>query len=330
VKIALISCSNGYGHVRRLMLIAQQLLSYTDDVVLFAPFIAAKQVQIALGVKYGPKIVDFNSKTSINNWQTGVKPYWFKKIQNLDDFDIVVSDNLIEVLEIRNDAWLSGSFFWHEIFNNFPSNLKGYYLDLLKKHNPKMISTSYFSQGYLNDFTRLYEVGIYGDPLFNENLNNKSDILISCGLGGESLFETKMFLEQLVKLDEVPCRRVWVEPSLYPKNSPKWMFKATYSHKMFDSLLASIIRPGVGTISDSLRSGVKIFSYFERDNLEMKKNTCFLEESELGVSSGSIHQAWIDANTYLKNKREQEFFLNSLKKIEFNGEKKASQILLNY
>ena len=32
-------------------------------------------------------------------------------------------NNLIEILKVRPDAWLSGSFFWHESLNNFPENL---------------------------------------------------------------------------------------------------------------------------------------------------------------------------------------------------------------
>ena len=37
-------------------------------------------------------------------------------LPNLLDYDIVWSDNILQVLEQRDDAILSGSFFWHEVF----------------------------------------------------------------------------------------------------------------------------------------------------------------------------------------------------------------------
>jgi hypothetical protein len=310
------------------MFLGQELILLSNHVVLFAPIHYVNRIKETSEIIKYPDLVDFNSKTNMNNWVSGEKPLWYEKIQDLDNFDIVVSDNLPEVLEIRNDAWLSGSFFWHEIIQEYPLNLKNYYRDLLVKNKPKMISTSYFSQNYLRDYTELFEVGIYGNRLISSN-QSRSDILISCGMGGGIQEEAKIFIDNLIKLKTVPFKRVWVEPDIYPIDAPNWMFKAIYTADMFDKLVASIIRPGVGTVSESLLSGVKIFTFFEADNLEMQQNVCFLEEYELGVNSKTIQQAWLDSILYLKNKKQQDFFLQKLKKIEFNGEKKAAQVLLN-
>ena len=312
------------------MLLAQELITHSNHVVLFSPINFAERVKVTSGIKYCPVLVDFDSKTNINNWLSGDKPTWQKRISSLESFDLVVSDNLLEVLEIRNDAWLSGSFFWHEIIHNYPLKLKDYYKDLLLKYKPKMISSAYFSQSYLSTYTQLYEVGIYGSSSFISSNKKKTDILISCGMGGKVLEQTKQFIDYLKTFKETPYRKVWVEPSLYPINAPKWMAKATYSIDMFNGLIASIIRPGVGTISDSLLSGVKIFAFFEPDNLEMQQNLSFLEEFDLGVNSKSIQKAWAESLVYLKNNQEQHLFLESLKKIEVNGEKLASKILLSH
>lgn len=329
MDIALISCSNGYGHTRRLLLLSQELISKSHHVVLFAPINFVKRIKETSGINYCPDVVNFDTETNINRWSRGEKNDWYKKIPSLENFDIVVSDNMIEVLEVRNDAWLSGSFFWHEVTNNFPLKLKNYYKDLLLKHNPRMISSSYFSGNYLSSYVQLYEVGLYGDRSYCNDITRKKDALISCGIGGKMLEDTREFISYLSTLDKTPFTRVWVEPSLYPKDAPSWMTKATFTTEMFNSLLVSIIRPGVGTVTDSLLSGVRIFSFFEQNNLEMKKNLSFLEEYKLGTYASSIKQAWLDSLKYFEDKKEQILFLKAVNKIEVNGEKEAAKILFS-
>lgn len=310
------------------MLMAQQLILLSNHVVLFAPIIYVNRIKSTSQIFKFPDLVDFNTKTNIKNWTSGEIPLWHKTIGDLDSFDIVVSDNLPEILEIRNDAWLSGSFFWHEIIPKYPHKLKKYYRDMLISNKPKMISTSYFSHNYLREYTQLYEVGIYGNCLSSKS-QIRSDILISCGMGGGIMDETKFFINNLKKFKVVPFRRVWVEPDIYPEDAPNWMIKAIYKTEMFEKLIASIIRPGVGTVSESLLAGVKIFAFFEENNIEMQLNIGFLEEYELGVNSKTIEQAWSDSIHYLNNKKKQDSFVKKLKEIEFNGEKKAAQVLLN-
>ena len=329
VNVALISCSNGYGHIRRLLLLSQELISKSNHVVLFAPLNFVKKIKETTGIHYCPDVVDFDTETNIDRWLCGEKFDWYKRIPNLENFDIVVSDNLIDVLEVRDDAWLSGSFFWHEIIHNFPLKLKNYYQNLLLKHNPRMISSSYFSQSYLSSYVQLYEVGLYGDSSYCSDSTKKKDALISCGIGGKILEDTREFIRYLSTLDKTPFIKVWVEPSLYPKDAPSWMVKATFTTEMFNSLLVSIIRPGVGTVIDSLLSGVKIFSFFEQNNFEMQKNLVFLEEYKLGTYSSSIEQAWLDSLEYINNRKEQNIFHKAVNKIEVNGEKKAAEILLS-
>ena len=124
VNVALISCSNGYGHIRRLLLLSQELISKSNHVVLFAPLNFVKNIIETTGIHHCPDVVDFDTETNIDRWLYGEKFDWHKRIPSLENFDIVVSDNLIDVLEVRDDAWLSGSFFWHEIIHNFPIKLK--------------------------------------------------------------------------------------------------------------------------------------------------------------------------------------------------------------
>ena len=44
------------------------------------------------------EVVNFDSKTKASNWINGSAVNWYKELPNLDKFDKVVSDNLIEIL----------------------------------------------------------------------------------------------------------------------------------------------------------------------------------------------------------------------------------------
>ena len=66
-----------------------------------------------------------------------------KEIGSLKNYDIVISDNLLEVLELRPDAWILGSFFGKTIkdisYQLFDNSEK-----LLKHYKPKVISSEIF------------------------------------------------------------------------------------------------------------------------------------------------------------------------------------------
>ena len=55
--------------------------------------------------------INFDTNTTINDFLSGISRDWIFKINSLDQYDFVISDNLIEILEIRKDAWIIASFF---------------------------------------------------------------------------------------------------------------------------------------------------------------------------------------------------------------------------
>ncbi len=117
------ACSNGYGHIRRLLLLSVALRKCSASVVLFAPLKVAERLSKTERINL-PVVVDFDSQTKKSDWFKSDVESWVARLPCLSGFDIVVSDNLIEILKIRPDAWLSGSFFWHESLDGFPDQLK--------------------------------------------------------------------------------------------------------------------------------------------------------------------------------------------------------------
>ena len=213
---------------------------------------------------------------------------------------------------------------------NFPEKLKKESKDLLLKHRPKMISSALFSSEKLKKYTNLYEVGLFSNSDKNLSISKefaKNDVLIACGKGGELISQTKDFIQRLSQEKCTAFKNVWVEPNLLPKDSPNWMKKATFTNKMYQSLMASVIRPGVGTITDSLLARSKVFLYYESDNLEMKENSCLVEASGLGMNSVEIDNAWSDVVDYVNNFELQYEFKRKSSVLNINGAQEAADIL---
>lgn len=330
-RIALIACSNGYGHIRRLLILADALIKNNSHPVLFAPIHTVRRIVKTRNIIY-PEVIDFDTQTSRENWLNGTAINWVNFTPNLDNFDIVISDNLIEILLIRPDAWLSGSFFWHESVNKFPQRIKERSRELLLKYKPKMISSSLFSSKILKEYTQLYEVGIFSDInaySIPSKGQSKNDALISCGKGGDVTGVTQNFINKLSKTKNTVFDTVWIEPNLFPESAPIWMKKANFTKEMYSSLMVSIIRPSVGTITDSFLYQSKVFLYYEASNLEMRDNAISIDVLNLGVDSIGISDAWEDALFYMKQPALQRNFLKKVRGVSANGAKESANIILN-
>lgn len=329
-SVALIACPNGMGHARRMTGLANSLVSLGCDVSLFLPYYAKDKLKVFSPDKRIKKqFIRINSVEDVIANPAG----FMRKIGSLDDFDQVISDNCLEILRFRQDAWLSGSFLWHE--TGVPWLEHSYILEsraLLEDLQPRMISSALFSASYLSGCTRLHEVGLYGaDVTPQPNPSNKDSLLISCGLGGPLERETADFVSWLAKRD-LPTsviKRVWVDPSLVPKASPTWMQPADFSSAMYASVRASVVRPGVGVVTDSLSHSAKIFAFFEDQNHEMRDNAAKLEASEIGKLCSSVLEACQLAISYANSPSAIRYFEGARGRIKFGGGQDAASLVMS-
>ncbi len=295
---------------------------------LFAPLRAVELLIKSEGVVC-PKIVDFDTHTNKKDWLSGTANNWIKLIPDLSNFDIVISDNLVEVLLIRPDAWISGSFFWHESLKYSSEDMKNDSLKLLCKYKPRVISSEFFTSNEVRHNTRLFEVGLYAAQTFNRKQNDKKDVLIACGKGGSVKTQTREFVKFIATKEKTRFHRVWVEPDILPHKYPDWMMPAKFTHEMFQSVLAAVIRPGVGTVTNSLLSGARIFSFYESDNNEMKLNASRVQLYKVGEDASTIDSAWHQAELFVVDKKSQLEHFKTVKNININGAQQAAHIILN-
>ncbi len=282
-NIALIACDNGFGHIRRQSLTARALAARGAEVTLFAPKTAAQHFLGAdIGESKQIRVVDFNTKTSLIRLKNRADDVhcWVDSLPDLDVFSLVVSDNLPEILLLRPDAILSGHFFWHKILDNAGNSYNRLCDELLLKYSPRMISSGFFSSPYINQDTRLHKVGLYGRR--HGSGLGKQNLLVSCGRTGNLKTEMADFVFRLRQMGNGPYEQVFVEPDLLPSDPPGWMKAADFSSRMYESLSAIICRPGIGTLTDGILAGARIFCVYETENSELAMNAATVVRAGIG------------------------------------------------
>jgi len=326
-NIALIACDNGFGHVRRMMSLSISLSKLGAQTTLFAPASAVRKLAELNDVAV-PNVVDFSCGISAKRWLDGGVRDWLTELPSLDKFDNVVCDNLIEILGLRPDAVLSGTFLWHKAIHGCKPSIFEHSEALLKKHHPKILATSLFTPEYLSQFANIYPVGLYRlSQLHFES--PKNDVLISCGKGGQVSDKISTLLKSIASTGPSIFSTIWIEPSLINFNPPKWMQPADFSPKMYSQIAAAIIRPGIGTTTDVLLAGGRIFTYYEDGNAEMIENSSRLEKAGLGVNCKSPEKCWSEAVAFKKSSEQQLAHKNSLLALDKKGADSAAKLVLN-
>lgn len=326
--VALIACSNGLGHIRRLIILSQALMRYGVEPTLFAPKKSVKKLSKTIPGKF-PDIFEFDSKTTSSEWLDESGFSWYKGLPDLSSYERVVSDNLIEILLVRPDAWLMGGFFWHESLSNFSVNRRLECIKILSDNRPNMISSELFAAEYFSEYTNLYKVGLFCAEFsvdFNEKENK--NLLISCGKGGKVVEVAKKFVKKLSFKCSTPFDKIFVEPDIFPATAPTWMVPATFTPEMYSNVEAAITRPGVGTVTDVLSSGGRIFSYYEDENIEMQMNSKKIALAGVGWGSSDIKNAWDRAVEYCENSNQKKEHKININKIDMNGAKEAARFVM--
>ena len=328
-RVALIACDHGFGHTKRCYIYAMELAKKKIEVSLFARKDGLKKFSKIYGILSNLHLIPFRTHTNpLNSKNQSLQ--WLKNLPSLDGYQCVVSDNLPEILELRKDALLSGSFLWHLDLPKIDNRYKVYCESLISKYQPIHLAADFFVSEELRNCSQILPLGLVGKLGSNTpraNFNEGS-LLISGGKNTILKAELSKFVKKLILNEEKPCfSKVWVDFDLLPKNYPNWISVATFDEKMYQSLSVALIRPGVGTVTDCLRNRIFILAVAEQENIEMINNITALEESNCGIGM----------NIKLLQKSSLEIILNEYysifkeksKSIFFDGEKQFANFITN-
>ena len=317
MKICIMVCANGLGHIRRVLAILNYLFYTKPDKVSHHTFKIYFPVERLNYLKNWDdykfisthKNVDFINYSYPINYKVdslGDKLWYNINLEDFIECDFVWSDNITQVLDLNVKSIITGSFFWYEVLESLVDSDKVKRFaesqrNLLKEKKPIMIGNEYFSTADVRELTNFYPVGFYKYNISENSFSNKSDILLSAGLGGESVRDCSLAVQKIIDQNLKPPRTLWLEPKIYKKNFPEWIKPATYSSDMFNKCYVACIRPGIGTISDSLLGGNYIISF--SDSPEMYHNSSIISKNEFGENSESPFEAYIRANEVFYDKR---------------------------
>lgn len=316
-SVALIVISNGLGHLQRQLAFYNYLTSQDLKVTIFCHLDDLKKLdafnvnakQLEIRVADIPKLV---------------KDGFFENLSyRLSSFDIVVSDNCVDLLRSRQDTVLFASFFWHKAVN-MPSWYGYESEELIDLYRPKIIANRLFVSDYLQNYNNLHLVGFFGETLTRENHSVK-DILLSFGFSGEI---NKYFVEiadYVIEFCLKAGKKLWLEPRYYKYMNleSKDVVPATYSDQMYKSIDLGIVRPGIGTLTNLIGVRSKIICIHEKNNYEMLSNANRISSFGFGKNAPDI----LILGKLLNNLDKMSTISKERARSEFDGEIKSFEIL---
>ena len=324
-NIAYIVCGNGFGHLNRSIRIVKYLLKKNINIDFFYPkkkyfrFIKKKQKKL--------NIIDFDTKITpeilkekkINNLQ------WVKRLPNMKKYDLIVSDNLIDILELNLKTILIGNFLWFKSLPNLNNSWLNYQKSLLRKFKPHIICCKYFVPNYFSSNLKKIKVGLF--TKFKNN-NNDNSLLIYSG----SNFFLQNFFKKLLKkgiFNKFPFKKIYLDEKIYSKKYSKKFYLFKYTKEHISQLSMCFGRPSMGIIHDCLSHTVPIISFYDKKDKEMSDNAKNLLKFNLGYDPKTFNNALKFMKILSKNNKLDKFS-KICKKLEWNGDKHAANKIINY
>jgi hypothetical protein len=276
------------GHLQRAISVANELRDAHGASVSF--FVDEKSLSILKKSEYSEsteiQIIENSSLLTESGFRI---QHWEKVFDSIPDNEIIISDNIIKPIVLRNNTILIANFFWHEVVD-YSVGEKKYIEHLLLKHKPRIIGHHFFSMHNVQAQMNFFPYGFRCNSDTVNKPNNQNSILVASGASGRAINDFVNNCDYIVEI----CKNyenIYLDKYLvkYLSNKIKNYQLATFSKQMFNSLNRAIVRPGLGTVRELYLRQIPMFLIYEDNNAEMK---------HLAIK---IKQIGLDANTYEMN-----------------------------
>lgn len=328
MNICLISCPNGYGHNRRVASIAKFLLDLNHHVHIISSLsshIVYLLRKYSLHCSHHP----ISPLLTSSFWHSDLD-FPYQDFPCLDHFDCVLSDNILEIIDIRNDTVISGSFFWHKCLKNVNTDKYNHAENILNSYKPFILSSSLFSPGYIRMCENYIPVGLYDSPTSCTKIPQvKDSLLFSVGKGG--IIAKSTITEYLLSLiDSInSTAHLFIEPNLYKESFPSNVSPADYSSEMYARIYCAFVRPGIGTITDLIQNKSYCICFGENDNHEIEFNASVIQKLGIGVSVSNFREALFHYyDMFSETTSLPRTLLNTFSSISISGATDSGSFLL--
>lgn len=343
-KILFLVCSNGYGHFKRCARVANKLLEIDNDIII--DFISKEStyknqsdwsITKKLSSNNRFNFIKGESTIEINGTSKNKQSINYNGISWLDNkmiekADLVVSDNLASILEIRSDVILMGSFLWSGlIFDNNHRKLYDYAnleLKLIKDIVPEMIALKDMAMPFVIDNTNPFLTSWIVD--FNYKLIIKTEINNILVLGGGTGYLDSDLANVCETLSTSENYRIHTTnriSSLLPHNIHHEIFG--FSNNDFKKIDLIIGRPGIGTLTDCVTYGIPIFGIGESDNVEIQHNLKKISSLFFGLDISSERKNINLLISNIMSDGSYEEFQKKLINTKKNGLTEITNFILN-
>jgi len=333
---AIIACDNGLGHVRRCYLIGLELARQGIKVDLFAP----REKYMKFSALFNPEPllnnIAFATHTSPDGFIKGepVTTRWHQRLPDMSGYDIVLSDNHPEILNVRTDAFISGHFFWHDAIEDVDASYREAASRLFMRLNPPVIGSKLFASRAIISLPRYKPVGLYSsDQPCIDGIDGRN-LLISGGSTPVLRAALCELVKWIVDHGPEPFETIFVDPDILPSGKfnkkgalPGWIRMAEYSTGMYRSVTAAVCRPGIGTVTDLLQNGGRPFCVYENKNKELLNNAAALAAAGLGADCKTPDIALKRAGQYTVEQSARRMHAKLLREIDFDGAAKTARIV---
>ncbi len=323
MKLGIIPCSNGMGHVVRSAKLANILIKNYKIV-----FFLSKKIRINLNKKIIVKKVSANFLIK-RNYKYNVN--WYKNFKNnyYDNIDLFISDNLPEIILIKKNVLIYANFFWHEIFNiqnTFFKNLKKEF----SKKKIKIISNYLFGNTKISK-KNTFSVGFVG-KYKKIDITKKKGILISLGTSIIGYTDISKSILKIISQKEFLDYEFYLDKKLINNNTilTKNIKKADFSENMFKNIRVAFVKPGFGTIHDCLERGIPINSYLSSKNKEFIHNAKILKKIKVGNYFLDFKKGLKNTIDVFNNIKKIKEVNKTCKSLRWNGEKDIKKIIKKY
>lgn len=330
IKIGVLVCSNGLGHLRRIVQIIYNLekninnleidlyfdfekKKYLKGWNLFEKISASKNIFLKdyKAYPFWPKdFKDLSLKKLLN---------WHREIEFLKNYDYVISDNFVEPLIYNKKTIISGSFLWHQVYyDGFKANkgIEDYFdfcSNILEKYRPKIIVNRYFFYPALKEYQDLVKVGMLKSikRYVKKKRNEKLGILLSFSTGGKVGPEVEKFLKENKNFQIYLDKRM--KETIEKSNCRVF----SYEKDSFSKIHAILGFAGMGTITEAAGTKTPLF-VLPSKNPEIIHNSIVLGKLNIGKRIDSIKEG-LEKVLNFYSRRGYKDYLKSIKKLDMNG-----------
>lgn len=212
---------------------------------------------------------------------------WIDRLRDFEPLstaDIVISDNLSGILELRPDTILTGSFLWMEVLNVHKNNPEVArfisYEKALLANKPPMLCVGTIAMPAVLEYTTAVPLPWFGLSSKSAAKVHRQPQTIAL-IGGATPAADQALLTIANELLENSAYQLTMSSKFFPhihRLDPARLFPFGFQQADYEACDLVICRPGIGTVTECMVSNTPMLLIPETSNAEMVHNTARLVE----------------------------------------------------